>query len=302
VNGFEILPPAHFGRPRIDVTLRISGLFRDIFPEQIALFDEAVQAVSLLDEEDDENPLAARRRATESAPLRIFGSAPGTFGLGVNEKIHAQGFSTREELGTAYLDANSHAYRSSGDALSARDAFTIQVKDADLFVHVQDIEGQDILDSDSFAEHEGGFAAAAESLGNQPSLYHVDAKRGDRAAKVRTLREEMVRVIKARATNPRWIEGQMRHGFRGASEIAETIRNLYAYAALTNATESHDFEALYSATLADDRVREFLISANPEAASAIATLFREAEQRGYWTSRRNSTAAVLDALLAEAAE
>lgn len=153
-----------------------------------------------------------------------------------------------------------------------------------------------------FAEHEGGFAAAAESLGNQPALYHVDAKRADRAAKVRTLREEMVRVIKARATNPRWIEGQMRHGFRGASEIAETIRNLYAYAALTNATESHDFEALYSATLADDRVREFLISANPEAASAIATLFREAEQRGYWTSRRNSTAAVLDALLAEAAE
>ena len=302
VNGFEILPPAHFGRPRIDVTLRISGLFRDVFPQQIALFDEAVQAVSLLNEEDDENPLAARCRATETTPLRIFGSAPGTFGLGVNEKIHAQGFSTREELGTAYLDANSHAYRSSGDALSARDAFTIQVKDADLFVHVQDIEGQDILDSDSFAEHEGGFAAAAESLGNQPALYHVDAKRADRAAKVRTLREEMVRVIKARATNPRWIEGQMRHGFRGASEIAETIRNLYAYAALTNATESHDFEALYSATLADDRVREFLISANPEAASAIATLFREAEQRGYWTSRRNSTAAVLDALLAEAAE
>ena len=302
VNGFEILPPAQFGRPRIDVTLRISGLFRDVFPQQIALFDEAVQAVSLLDEEDDENPLAARRRATETTPLRIFGSAPGTFGLGLNERINAQNFSEREELGAAYLKANSHAYRASGEAQQAESAFRDQVKDADLFVHVQDLEGQDILDSDAFAEHEGGFAAAAQSLGNQPELYHVDAKRHDRAAKVRTLREEMVRVIKARATNPRWIEGQMRHGFRGATEIAETIRNLYAYAALTNETESRDFEALYSATLADDRVRDFLISANPEAAAAIATLFRAAEQRGFWTSRRNSTAAVLDALLAEAAE
>lgn len=302
VNGFEILPPAQFGRPRIDVTLRISGLFRDVFPQQIALFDEAVQAVSLLDEEDDENPLAARRRATESTPLRIFGSAPGTFGLGVNEKINAQNFSERDELGTAYLKANSHAYRASGEAQQDESAFRDQVKDADLFVHVQDLEGQDILDSDAFSEHEGGFAAAAQSLGNQPQLYHVDAKRHDRVAKVRTLREEMVRVIKARATNPRWIEGQMRHGFRGATEIAETIRNLYAYAALTNATESRDFEALYSATLADDHVRAFLIESNPEAAAAIATLFREAEQRGYWTSRRNSTATVLDALLAEAAE
>jgi cobaltochelatase CobN len=298
----KFCPPAQFGRPRIDVTLRISGLFRDVFPQQIALFDEAVQSISLLDEEDDENPLAARRRATESAPLRIFGSAPGTFGLGVNEKINAQNFSERDELGAAYLKANSHAYRASGEAQLAEDAFRDQVKDADLFVHVQDLEGQDILDSDAFSEHEGGFAAAAQSLGNQPQLYHVDSKRHDRAAKVRTLREEMVRVIKARATNPRWIEGQMRHGFRGATEIAETIRNLYAYAALTNETESRDFEALYSATLADDRVRAFLIESNPEAAKAIATLFREAEQRGFWTSRRNSTATVLDTILAEAAE
>ena len=302
VNGFEILPPAQFGRARIDVTLRISGLFRDVFPQQIALFDEAVQAVAALDETDDENPLAAKRRAKETIPLRIFGSAPGTFGLGLNDSIHALHFEERDQFGKAYLEANSHAYRASGAALPAASAFATQVKDTDAFVHVQDIEGQDILDSDAYAEHEGGFAAAANYLGNQPTLYHIDAKRGDRPAKIRTIREEMVRVLRGRATNPRWIKGQMRHGYRGATEIAETVRNLFSYAALTDVTESRDFDELYAATLGHDDVRLFLTSANPEAAASIARLFREAETRGYWTSRRNSSRALLDSLLAEAAE
>ena len=143
------------------------------------------------------------------------------------------------------------------------------------------------VDGDGTADFAGGFAAAAAMLGNAPELYHLDTSQPG-APRARRLAEEVARIVRGRLSNPRWIEGQMRHGFRGATEIAETIRNLYAYAALTNETESRDFEALYSATLADDRVRDFLISANPEAAAAIATLFRAAEQRGFWTSRRNS--------------
>ena len=302
VNGFEILPPAIFGRPRIDVTLRISGLFRDVFPQQIALFDEAVQAVSQLDETADENPLAAKRRADQSDPLRVFGSAPGTFGLGLGEDITTSTAPDRGALGEAYLASNSHAYRASGEALPAKEAFRAQVKSAEAFVHVQDIAGQDVLDSDAFAEHEGGFAAAAQLLGATPALYHVDATRSDRVAKVRTVKEEVARVMKARATNPRWIKGQMRHGWRGASEIAETVRNLYAFAALADVTESHHFNALFDATLGDDAVRAFLVENNRPAASAIAELFRAAEHHGFWVSRRNSSQMILDQILAEAAE
>ncbi|MEI6574416.1 MAG: cobaltochelatase subunit CobN [Alphaproteobacteria bacterium] len=302
VNGFEILPPASFGRPRIDVTLRISGLFRDVFPQQIALFDEVVQAVSQLDESADENPLAAKRRADHVDPLRVFGSAPGIFGLGLGEEINASQTPNRDHLGKAYLEANSHAYRASGEALEAKDAFRTQVQNAEAFVHVQDIAGQDVLDSDAFAEHEGGFAAAAQLLGATPSLYHVDATRSDRAAKVRTVKEEVARVVKARATNPRWIKGQMRHGWRGASEIAETVRNLYAFATLADVTESHHFSALFDATLGDEAVRAFLIENNRPAASSIAEIFRAAEQHGFWVSRRNSSQMILDQILAEAAE
>ncbi len=302
VTGFEILPPAIFGRPRVDVTLRISGLFRDVFPTQIALFDEAVQAVSQLDETTDENPLAAMRRSSEAEQLRIFGSAPGTYGLGLGEKMARGDWQDQAELGEAYLAANSHAYRASGEGIEANKTFRELIGKADAFVHVQDMVEQDILDSDAFSEHEGGFAAAAKSLGSTPAIYHVDATKGGAPAKVRTVREEIARVLNGRATNPRWIKGQMRHGWRGATELAETVNNLFAYAALADVVESRHFDQIFDATLGNDEVRAFLKEANPEAAAAIAETFRQAEKRGFWTSRRNWTQAALQDIVAEAAE
>jgi cobaltochelatase CobN len=302
VTGFEILPPASFGRPRIDVTLHISGLFRDVFPAQIALFDEAVQAVSLLDETEEENPLAAKRRAAQEEPLRIFGVAPGSYGLGLGEQIAKNEWQDPSELGEAYLNASSFAYRATGEGVEARRALREQIASIDAFVHVQDMVEQDILDSDAFAEHEGGFAAAAKSLGATPSLYHVDSTKGGKPAKVRTVKEEIARVLRGRATNPRWIKGQMRHGWRGATEIAETVQNLYAYAALADAVESRHFDHMFDATLGNDDVAAFLKEANPAAAQSIADTFVEAEKRGFWTSRRNSTRNALETFLSEAAE
>ena len=301
VTGFEILPPASFGRPRIDVTLRISGLFRDVFPSQIALFDEAVQSIAQLDETDDENPLAAKRRQTSADPLRIFGSAPGTYGLGLGEQLARGQWQDQSELGEAYLTSSSYAYRSANEGVAAPAEFRAQIASADAFVHVQDMVEQDILDSDAFAEHEGGFAAAAKSLGATPSLYHVDATKGGKPAKVRTVKEEIARVLNGRATNPRWIKGQMRHGWRGATEIAETVQTLYAYAALTDAVESRHFDRMFDATLGNDEVNAFLKEANPLVAQSIANTFLEAEKRGFWTSRRNSTRSALDAFINEAA-
>jgi cobaltochelatase CobN len=302
VTGFEILPPASFGRPRIDVTLHISGLFRDVFPAQIALFDEAVQAVSQLDESEDENPLAAKRRAVRAEPLRIFGVAPGSYGIGLGEQIAKNDWRGQSELGEAYLIASSFAYRASGEGMAAGKALREQVASTDAFVHVQDMAEQDILDSDAFAEHEGGFAAAAKSLGAKPSLYHVDATKSGKPAKVRTVKEEVARVLNGRAANPRWIKGQMRHGWRGATEIAETVQNLYAYAALADAVESRHFDQMFDATLGNDEIAAFLKKANPAAAQSIADTFLEAEKRGFWTSRRNSTRSALESFLGEAAE
>ncbi|MBV9566669.1 MAG: cobaltochelatase subunit CobN, partial [Hyphomicrobiales bacterium] len=297
VRGFEILPLAKLGRPRLDVTLRISGLFRDVFPTQIALFDEAVRAVARLDEEEADNPLAAAVRASPAEALasaRVFGAAPGAYGLGLARALVDDGSLRRETLGEAYLAATSHAYGAgaASDGVEAAMAFRTRVAKADAFVHVQDMEGQDVLDSDAFAEHEGGFSAAAATLGADPALYHADTSRSGRSV-VRTLEEEIARVVRGRATNPRWIEGQMRHGFRGAAEIAETVDNLFAFAALTEAVTSRHFDLVYDAICGDERVRDFLLQANPEAARAIASRFAEAERRGFWASRRNSSARIV---------
>ncbi|MGB6174982.1 MAG: cobaltochelatase subunit CobN [Methylocella sp.] len=292
VTGFKIAPPACLTHPRVDVTLRVSGLFRDVFPGLIALFDQAVGAVSELDEEDDVNPLAAARRLALAIPLRIFGAAPGAYGIGIAREIDEDSSLTRHELGARYLAAASHAYSGAQGEGIASTAFAERVATADALIHVQDQDEQDILDADAMIDHEGGFAAAAQLLGNDVPVYHVATVRHG-AIKVRPLAQEIARVVRARASNPRWIAGQMRHGHRGAAEIAGTIDRIYALAVLSDAVSSQHFELLFEATLGTPSVRDFLIDANPKAARAIAKRFEEALARGFWRSRRNSTHACL---------
>lgn len=294
VCGFEILPPAYWGRPRVDVTLRISGLFRDVFPTQVALFDEAVRAVAALDEDEHDNPLAAEaRRGTTS---RVFGAAPGRYGIGLGQVLAGGDWQGRAELGEAYLAAGGWAYGASDGGAPAHDAFRERVGRADAFVHAQDMAEQDVLDSDAFAEHEGGFAAAAAALGASPALYHPDTTAG--APKVRSLAQTIARALRGRAANPRWIAGQMRHGQRGAAEIAESLDNLFAFAATApDAVPSRHFDLMFEATCGDEAVRRFLLDANPQAAGAMARRFEEAARRGLWTARRNSCAATLRDML-----
>nr|WP_294512153.1 cobaltochelatase subunit CobN [uncultured Rhodopila sp.] len=293
VAGFDILPLAVLNRPRIDVTLRISGLFRDVFPAQIALFDDVVREVAALDEAPEDNPLAASvRSGSPDTGRRIFGAAPGAYGIGLSRTLAEGDWTDRDALGAAYLQATSHAYGVGPEGVPAAPDFRSRVAEADAFVHVQDMPGQDVLDSDAFAEHEGGFAAAAASLGNQPALYHADTTSPDRS-RIRTVREEVARVLRARATNPKWLAGQMRHGYRGAAEIAQTVDNVCAYAALAGVVEDRQFDLLFDATIGDETVRSFLTTANPAAAQAIAEQFAEAMRRGLWTTRRNAPAAVM---------
>jgi cobaltochelatase CobN len=299
VSGFDILPLAALERGRVDVTLRISGLFRDAYPGQIALLDAAVQAVAQLDEPRDENPLAAARVGAARIE-RIFGAAPGVYGIGLARAIAANDFAGRDDLAEIYLGATDHAYSGEGEAVRASGAYAERIRTAEAYAHVQDLPGVDVLSDAARADHEGGFAAAALALKSKAALYHVDATRAE-GATVRPLRRELARALRGRAAHPRWLDGQMRHGWRGAMEIADGADNLFAFAALSECVESRQFDVLFDATLGDERVRDFLMRANPEAARGMAERFREAERRGFWTARRNSSGAILESMLSEAA-
>ena len=289
VTGIEIMPLAALDRPRIDVTLRISGLFRDIFETQIALFDMAVRRVAELDEEAADNPLAEARRAGQSL-ARVFGGAPGNYGARAGDLALDGNWQTREELGEAYLAAVTHAYGGAETSGRAGSDFRGLVSTADVLVHPQDDRERDLLDGDGVADFAGGFAAAAAMLGNEPELYHLDTSQVT-APKARRLSEEIARVVRGRLTNPRWLAGMLAHGHRGVAEIAQGVDALFAFAATARAVPDHLFDATHDALIADERVLSAMRAHNPAAAAAIIGRLDEARARGLWTTRRNSVGA-----------
>jgi len=287
VSGFEIVPLAKLGRPRIDVTLRISGLFRDVFPSLPALFEQAVAALAARDEPEEENPYLG-----ESGP-RVFGPAPGSYGVGVAEAVDALTDETRAAAAEAWLAGSAFAYGARADGMPARAALEARTASADAFVHTQDLPETDLLMAPDYAAHEAGFAAAAHSLGSDPALYHADSARAE-APRMRTLNEEVARVVRARAANPAWVAGQMRHGFRGAAEIAWTLDQMALFAHLAGAVESHHFDLYFDATLGAEDVRAFMEAANPRATEAMRAKFRALIEAGYWRTQRNSVIAIIE--------
>lgn len=288
VTGIEVMPLATLDRPRIDVTLRISGLFRDIFESQIALFDLAVRRVAALDEEDTDNPLAAAARKGLDLG-RVFGGAPGSYGAQAGDLALDGVWQTRADLGEAYLAAVTHSYGGAETMRAAGDDFRGRVSAAEILVHPQDDGERDLLDGDGVADFAGGFAAAAALLGNDPELYHLDTSKPE-APKARRLAEEIARVVRGRLTNPRWIAAMLAHGHRGVAEIAQGVDALYAFAATANVVPSHLFDETHAALIADDGVFTAMQAANPAATTAISDRLNDALARGLWVTRRNSVA------------
>ena len=300
VTGIEVLPPAALGRPRVDVTWRISGLFRDMFPTQIALVDAAARAVAIRDEDDHDNPLAASTRAVGKVEPRIFGSSPGTYGAGLEDLLSSGDWQAREELGRAYLDAASHAYGGSdGEGFAAPGAFAGRIAEADLLVHTGDDPGRDILEGSADVAFIGGFAAAVAALGKNADVIVLDTSDPNKP-RPRSVTEAVGRVVRARATNARFIAGQMRHGPRGASEFAETVDRLIGFAETTNAIPGALIEAVHDAYVGTEAVRDFMLRENPAAAKFIAERFATARRRGLWHPLRNSIDDDLASLIVEA--
>ncbi|MEM8848982.1 MAG: cobaltochelatase subunit CobN [Pseudomonadota bacterium] len=293
VTGFEIIPHTALGRPRVDVTLRVSGFFRDAFPSQMTLFDAAARAVQALDEPEAVNPAATRARAGEGR-ARVYGSKPGAYGAGLQALIDERVWTDTADLGAAYLEWGGYAY-GSGEGTPDHDGLKQRLSQTEAVVQNQDNREHDLLDSDDYYQFEGGAAAAIEALqGRARPIYHNDHSRPERPV-IRTLDEEIGRVVRSRVVNPKWIAGVKRHGYKGAFEIAATVDYLFAFAATTGAVRDHHFDLVHAAILEDEATRDFIAEANAPALADIADRLREAIDRGLWQPRSNSARALIDA-------
>ena len=301
VVDFEILPLSVLGRPRVDVTLRVSGFFRDAFPNLISLFDQAVIAVAALDEPEEQNPLAAQVKRDEvywkekgldvqkgerRSRYRIFGSKPGAYGAGLQGLIEAQNWESDADLARAYINWSSYAYSSGeggqADGHSAPEAFGQRLEQMQIVLQNQDNREHDLLDSDDYYQFQGGLTAAVKAKrGAAPVTYF-----GDNAVpqkpKVRSLASEIARVYRSRVVNPKWIKGVMRHGYKGAFELSATVDYLFAYDATTGCVADHMYTGVAEAYVFDPEVRKFVEKSNPWALRDMAERLLEAQQRGLW--------------------
>jgi len=297
VTDFEIMPIAAFDRPRIDVTLRVSGFFRDAFPNVMHLFDAAVQAVAELDEPEDVNAIRARvlrerdawiargvapDEARRRAGFRVFSARPGAFGAGLQQMIDTRQWQTDADLANAYLSWGGYAYTQKSAGEEAKHAFGTRLAAMDVVLQNQDNREHDVLDSNDYYQFQGGMTAAVRHLaGQQPQVYHADHSNPD-TPRIRTLHEEIARVIRSRVVNPKWLDGVKRHGYKGAAEIAVTVDYLYGYDATARVVADHQYALVADAYVNDADTREFMQQHNPHALHAVCERLLEAMQRGLW--------------------
>ncbi len=297
VTGVEILPMTLLDRPRIDVTLRVSGFFRDAFANVMQLFDGAVQAIIELDEPADVNPLRARvlkeqaelirqglpeEEARRQAGLRIFGSKPGAYGAGLQALIDEGCWETDADLADAYRNWGGYAYSQQQYGEAAPQRFSERLAAIDLVLQNQDNREHDLLDSNDYYQFQGGMTAAVRHLsGTQPTIYHADHS-NPAAPKVRTLQEEISRVVRARVVNPKWLQGVKRHGYKGAAEMAATVDYLFAYDATARVVGDYQYALVTDAYVNDNDNRAFMQQHNPAAFREVCERLLEAIQRGLW--------------------
>jgi cobaltochelatase CobN len=270
-----------------------------------------VRAITALDEPDDANPLAASAKALAAklrsdgvnadeaqrrATYRVFGAKPGAYGAGLQAMIDEGGWNDRSDLADVYLSWGTFAYGSGTQGADARPDFADRLSRTDLVVQAQDNREHDILDSDDYYQFMGGLAATVENLRGKPvRVGHVDTSRPE-APVARSLAHEISRVVRGRATNAKWLAGVMRHGYKGAFEIAATVDYLFGFAATTNAVGNHHFDQLFASFIEKDEVRDFMLQNNPSAFDETVARFQEAIRRGLWHPRSNSAASILSGL------
>jgi len=306
LEGVAAIPLEQLGRPRVDVTLRISGFFRDAFPHLIDMFDQAVSLAVELDEPLDQNfprkhylaDLEAHKdipehEADAQARYRIFGSKPGSYGAGILPLIETGNWSGDEDFARAFLAWGGYAYGKGTDGVDAQPVFAERLKSIQVALHNQDNREHDIFDSDDYFQFHGGMIASIRALtGAQPKTYFGDSSRPE-AVQVRDLREEALRVYRSRVINPKWIESIKRHGYKGGLELAATVDYIFGFDATAHVAPDFVYEGLAEHYALSQEMRDFLGASNPWALNAIAERLLEAARRELWEKPAPET---LDAL------
>ena len=293
ITGLEVIPADELGRPRIDVTVRISGFFRDAFPHVIDLLDDAVALVAGLDEPDDVNYVRAHAKADAATgeaqdgqprPRRIFGSKPGTYGAGLLQLIDSGSWRDDEDLAAVYTTWGGYAYGRGVDGAPAADEMRTAYRRIQVAAKNADTREHDIADSDDYFQFHGGMVATVRALtGKDPEAYIGDSTRPD-AVRTRTLHEETRRVFRARVVNPRWMSAMRAHGYKGAFEMAATVDYLFGYDATTGVMDDWMYETLTDEYVANPENREFFDKSNPWALHDISERLLEAADRKMWES------------------
>jgi len=291
VSGLEPVPLEELGRPRIDVTVRISGFFRDAFPNLVALLDDAITMVAGLDEPDELNFVAKHARAERAAgadwrraTTRVFGSKPGAYGAGLLPLIDARNWRDEADLVEVYEVWGGYAYGRGLDGIQAVQAMRDNLARVGAVVKNVDTYEHDLLDSDDYFQYHGGMVAAVRALrGSDPRAYLGDSADPARV-RTRGLAEEIRRVVRARVVNPRWIASMARHGYKGAFELAATVDYLFGYDATTGVVEDWMYQAVAEGYVLDEATATFMRRSNPWALRAVAERLLEAADRGLWTT------------------
>jgi cobaltochelatase CobN len=289
-----VIPLPELGRPRIDVTVRISGFFRDAFPDVVDLLDDAVRLVGELDEPADDNPI----RSAGLADARVFGPAPGAYGSGMYQVIEGRAWRTKADLAEVYLAWSGFAYRRGSAGVAEPDQVRRRFAAIDVAVKNQDNREHDIFDSDDYFQDHGGMIATVEALtGVAPKAWFGDSADPSRP-QVRSLAEEAARVVRTRVLNPKWLAAMRNHGYKGAFEVAATVDYLFGYDATAGVVEDWMYERVTQAYVADPVMREFFEQSNPWALRSVCERLLEADERDLWDASDAARAALRDGLLA----
>jgi cobaltochelatase CobN len=300
ISSLEPIPLDELGRPRIDVTVRISGFFRDAFPHVVTMLDDAVHVVATLDEPAEQNYVRAHAQADliahgdeRRATTRIFGSKPGAYGAGLLPLIDARNWRDDADLAEVYAAWGGFAYGRGLDGREARRDMETSYRRIAVAAHNSDTLEHDIADSDDYFQYHGGMIATVRALtGRAPRAYIGDSTRPD-TIRTRSLSEETARVFRARVVNPRWVEAMKRHGYKGGFELAATVDYLFGYDATAGVVEDWMYEKLSDTYVRDERMREFFNRSNPWALHGITERLLEAAERKLWDAPTPETLAML---------
>lgn len=280
VTGLEPIPLTELGRPRIDITVRISGFFRDAFPNLVHLLDEAVALAAALDEPPDQNHV----RAHGAHDPRVYGPSPGAYGVGILQLLEQRNWRSDDDLAAVYIAWSGFSYGRGGFGVADEDAMRRRFAAIEVAVKNQDNREHDIFDSDDYMQEHGGMVATIRSLtGRDPKAWFGDSADPARPV-VRSLAEEAARVVRTRVVNPRWIDAMRRHGYKGAFEMAATVDYLFGYDATAHVVEDWMYEKVTSSYVADPDVRKFFEESNPWALRQIAERLLEAAERDMWAA------------------